>query len=243
MSATIGILGGMGPMATVETFRRITVETRADTDQEHFHVIVDSDPSVPDRTRALLEGGQDPRPHLLRSADRLVVAGADVICMPCNTAHAYYDWLQARVPVPIVNMIAETVRVASASGPSSFGLLATAGTCRTNVYGSAFSAAGLNLVHPHVDDQSVVSHGIARIKAGDLAVRDHFIAVADQLLAQGATALVLGCTEISLVADELARRFPVIDALGVLVAATLSRARSLTSVALLQDAEGTSSVA
>ncbi|MBZ2196730.1 aspartate/glutamate racemase family protein [Occultella gossypii] len=243
MNATVGVLGGMGPMATVEAFRRITMATPADIDQDHLHVIVDSDPSVPDRTRALLEGGEDPRPYLLRSADRLVGAGAEVICMPCNTAHAYYDWLQARVPVPIVNMITETVRIASSSGRSNFGLLATAGTCATNVYGSAFADAGLRLLQPQVDEQARVSRGIARIKAGDLDVLDDFSRIADRLLSQGAVALVLGCTEISLVADELALRYPIIDALGVLVAATIARATGPTSMAVINGPEGASDVA
>ena len=86
----VGAVGGMGPAATAEAFRRIVAATPAQRDQDHLHVIIDSDPLIPDRTRALLHGGSDPRPRLIAAARRLEAAGAQVLCMPCNTAHAIH---------------------------------------------------------------------------------------------------------------------------------------------------------
>lgn len=223
---TIGILGGMGPAATVETFRRIVARTPAARDQDHLHVVVDSDPSVPDRTEALLHGGPDPRPHLLAGARRLVSAGAEVLCMPCNTAHAYHPWLQRRLPVPLVHMLEESAVRAAATGSTRFGLLATTGTAETGLYQAEFGRVGLEILRPTEDDQRRVMDSIAAVKAG--LSQDEVVAalgaVAEALAARGAERLVAGCTEVSLVATRIRTPLPVIDALDALVAATLRMA-------------------
>lgn len=220
---TVGILGGMGPLATVETFRRIVVGTPATRDQDHLHVIVDSDPAVPDRTAALLYGGPDPRPHLLAGARRLFAAGAEVVCMPCNTAHAYHSWLQRRLPVPLVHMLREAASLATATGDTRFGLLATTGTAETGLYQAEFAQFGLDILRPDPEVQRLVMAAIDAVKAG--ADRGSVLAymntAACALEAGGAQHLIAGCTEISLVSAQIDSPLPLIDALDALVAATL----------------------
>ena len=102
---TIGIIGGMGPLATADLFEKIVGHTKAACDQEHLHVVIDSNTNIPDRTAALLHGGADPLPELVKSAGRLEKMGADVLIMPCNTAHNYYDGIAAAVSVPVLHMV------------------------------------------------------------------------------------------------------------------------------------------
>ena len=100
MKNTIGIVGGMGPLATCDLFRKIIDVTEAGSDQEHVRVVIDSNTEIPDRTAAILAGGKDPVPELRKSASYLVSIGADLLIMPCNTAHYFYDQVAPAVEVP-----------------------------------------------------------------------------------------------------------------------------------------------
>ena len=108
MKNTIGIVGGMGPLATCDLFRKIIEVTEAGSDQEHVRVVIDSNTEIPDRTAAILAGGKDPVPELRKSASHLVSIGADLLIMPCNTAHYFYDQVAPTVEVPFLHMIRET---------------------------------------------------------------------------------------------------------------------------------------
>ncbi|SDT58837.1 aspartate racemase [Jiangella sp. DSM 45060] len=211
-------------MATVEAFRRITAITPAHSDQEHLHVFVDSDPSIPDRTRALLHGGEDPRPKLLASGRRLIDAGAELICLPCNTSHAFYEWLQERIDVPIVHMVDEAATAARKRAKGSLcGLLATSGTAATGIYATALHHVGLEIALPGAEHQRAVHESISVIKAGG-SLDDAAALCAesvDALLADGATMLILGCTELSLIADRLGHTAQVVDALQAMAEATV----------------------
>lgn len=219
----------MGPLATVETFRRIVASTPARRDQDHLHVIIDSNPAVPDRTAALLLGGEDPRPLLHAGARRLVAAGAEVLCIPCNTAHAYHAWLQRRVPVPVVHMLRETAARVAALGARQVGLLATTGTVATGLYQAELESAGLRVVALEAPVQDGVMAAIEAVKAGDVGDRviTALAAAALSLAGAGADHVVVGCTEISLVAGQLPVPVPVVDALDVLVASTLRLATTV----------------
>ncbi len=219
---TIGILGGMGPAATVEFFRRLVVATPAATDQEHLHIVIDNDPAVPDRTRALLHGGPSPVGALVAMARRLEGVGADVLAMPCNTAHAYLDAIREAVALPVVDMVGETV--ASIDAPAA-GLLATDGTIESGLYRSAGERYGLRIVVPSASDRRSIMAAIAAIKRGEPpasaepAIRE----VGQRLLGAGAVTLMAACTELSLVsADRVG--LPWVDALDRLVEATLREA-------------------
>jgi aspartate racemase len=151
----VGIIGGMGPEATVELMRRVTARTRAEDDADHVHLLVESNPKIPSRIAHLLEGtGDDPLPEILRVARNLQRAGADALAMPCNTAHHYAEQIQAAVSIPLLHMVKLTVaRIAAASSAARVGLLASTALLRVGVYAHEFAAQGLEGVFPRRQDE------------------------------------------------------------------------------------------
>ena len=145
---TIGILGGMGPLATADLCRKITLHTIAATDQEHPRVVIDSNTDIADRTAALLHGGADPVPEMAKSARRLESIGADFLVMPCNTAHCFYDPVAAAGAIPVLHMIVLTRDALLSHGVKTAGLLATDGTIETGVYQKTFAGSGVELLTP-----------------------------------------------------------------------------------------------
>lgn len=223
--AIIGILGGMGPAATVELFRRIVLKTPAQCDQDHIPIVLDSNPRIPDRGPFILEGGPDPRPALCRSARRLEKMGASFIVMPCNTAHVFLPYLRRAVRIPFIDMIAETARVVR---EPCVGLLATETTIRTGLYHDACAPYGIEIVTPLPEDQARIMKIIYAIKGGscDLTIHRDLRAIARRLRERGAEALIVGCTELSLVAQDLDG--PIYDALDILAHVAVQGALSLT---------------
>ena len=226
----LGIIGGMGPLATADLFRKLVEHTDAASDQEHPRVVIDSNTDIPDRTAALLHGGADPVPELVKSARRLVSIGAEALLMPCNTAHGFYDAVAASVDVPVLHMIALTRGALAARGVKTAGLLATDGTIETGIYQRVFDGSGVALLTPPPEDQAAVMDLIYRgVKAGD---PDYdaaaFRRACERLLARGAEALILGCTELSVLNEAFPLpQLPVIDAQAVLVDVTVERAEAL----------------
>ncbi len=195
---TVGIIGGMGPLATADIFEKIIRHTDAKSDQEHIRVVIDSNTTIPDRTAALLHGGADPVPEMTGSAKYLESIGADVLVMPCNTAHGFYDAVAASVKIPVLNMIGITRDVLKAKGITKAGLLATDGTVETGVYAKAFEGSGVELITPEKEDQASVMDVVYNgVKAGDM---EHdvtgFKRCCEDLLEAGAQTLILGCTEL-----------------------------------------------
>lgn len=196
---TIGILGGMGPLATVELFRKLVVLTKAESDREHIHILIDNYPQIPDRTAAILEGSDRPVSFLLEAADRLVQAGADFLLIPCNTSHYYYDAVAAQLPIPVLNMLQITARRLRQEGVNKVGLLATDGTIQTGVYAKAFAEQGIETLCPDPEGQRCVMDMIyGQIKAGKPIHRQPVEEVMDALRASGAQRIILGCTELPL---------------------------------------------
>jgi len=218
----IGVLGGMGPAATVEFFRRLVAATPATIDQAHHHILIDNNPGVPDRTRALLHGGESPAPTMVAMAQRLETAGAELLAMPCNTAHAYIDILRSAVSIPVLDMIEETVRRLDVP---CVGLLSTTATIQVGIYEGACQRRGIQLLAPEGADQETVVRAIEAVKASrDLTeVTAAVRRVVDRLSVKGARAVIAGCTEISLL-DGASMPLPWIDALDCLVEATLREA-------------------
>ena len=134
----VGIIGGMGPLATADLFEKITHLTKADADSKHIHVIIDSDTSIPDRTAAILGLGPDPTDELKAAAKRLENAGADILLMPCNTAHYFYPAIQASTKCPILHMLRLTAEEIKSRGHIKVALLATDGTVKTGIYAKLF---------------------------------------------------------------------------------------------------------
>ena len=117
MSKTIGILGGMGPLATADLFRKITCLTKADCDNDHIRVYIDSNARIPDRTAAILSGGTNPVPEMTSALRHLEACGADCIIMPCNTAHYFLPQLQAKTEIPFLSMLAATAKACATKFP------------------------------------------------------------------------------------------------------------------------------
>jgi len=219
---TVGVIGGMGPSATVEFFRRLVVATPARSDQEHLRIVIDNNPGVPSRTDAILYDGTSPEAALVEMAKRLEAMGAEVLAMPCNTAHSFREPMQAAVKIPLLDMIGETV---AAVDVKRVGLLATTGTIRMKLYHRAFRRQGIEIIAPHGASQQTVARAIEAIKASrslaEVAVA--LAGVVAELRMAGAEAVIAGCTEISLI-DGAAMSLPWIDALDCLVEATIREA-------------------
>jgi aspartate racemase len=221
----VGILGGMGPEATADFFREILRLTPAHKDQDHIPVLIHSDPRVPERTPAILHGGEDPTPFLIRAAVTLEKAGAGILAMPCNTAHYFLPRVQDAVHIPIMNMIEETHRtVLDRVGDAGLvGLLATRGTIRSGVYRDVFAKHGLTILVPDEGDQDRIQEGIFMIKAGtyDASRQDTFERIGARLIENGASAIILGCTEIPLGFRDSRVDYPVVNATRVLAQAVV----------------------
>ena len=203
MHSTIGIIGGMGPAATVDLMNKIIEMEDASRDQDHIPMLVDSNTNIPDRTAAILSGGEDPVPELLRSAKRLEAMGADFLIIPCNTAHYFIGALEKEVSCPILNMPCETARFLKRNGVEKAAVLATTGTIRSGLYGSALSSEGIEPIYPDEEQQKVVMSLIYDfIKKGitdaDKLPREEMECVDADLKARGAQAIILACTELPL---------------------------------------------
>ena len=184
----LGILGGLGPMATVYFYEMLTRHTQAARDQDHIDVIINSRATTPDRTSYILgQSAENPFDIMAADAARLVTFGADVIAIPCNTAHYFYDRLNETIPIPILNMVEETVLAAKAGGSARVGILATTGTVRTRTYQRMCEKHGLPCAVP--DDA-------AQARPANM---DAFERAAASLRAQGCDRAILGCTELSLI--------------------------------------------
>ncbi len=201
---TIGILGGMGPGATADLFQKIIEETPAKSDQQHIPVVIVSDPRIPDRTEAILRGGPDPVPLMLKSASTCVRAGADFLIMPCNTAHYFHQEIQNGLSIPLLHMMEEVADHLRRAYPEirRLGLLATTGTVQSGLYQDAFSAANLAVELPEAHDQEAVMEGIygaEGVKSGGYEMPNRvFRQVSESLIERGAEAIIAGCTEIPL---------------------------------------------
>ena len=141
----IGIIGGMGPLATADLFKKIVLNTKAEKDQDHIRVLIDNNTNIPDRTGAILKGGADPIPELTKSAKVLSDMGADLLIMPCNTAHYFHKNVQDAVNIPVLHMIELTMEALKAQGIKKAGLLATDGTIQSGIYQNIFDKSGVVL--------------------------------------------------------------------------------------------------
>ncbi len=221
----VGILGGMGPEATVDFLREIIRLTPAKKDQDHIPVIIYSDPRVPERTAAILHGGEDPTPYLVQAAVTLEKAGAGILAMPCNTAHYYLPRIKNEVGIPILDMIEETYSSAreQIGGAEVVGLLATRGTIQSGVYHNVFARHGVKVLVPDARDQDCIQEGIFQVKAGsyDGARQGSFESIGSKLAAAGAAAVILGCTEIPLGFNANRVSYRVVNATRVLAQAAV----------------------
>jgi aspartate racemase len=215
----VGILGGMGPEATVDLMRRVIAATPARDDVDHIHLLVDNNPKVPSRIAALIEGtGPDPAPAIIEMAKRLEVGGADVLAIACNTAHAYADRVRSATSIPLLDMVDLTTRRISHMTLSyrRVGILASSAVVKLGLYHRGLSAHGVSLVTPA--DQDGLMGIIKAVKRGDSGPRnrEYFVSIAHDLMLNSVDMLLIACTELSVLADSLDKGFPMLDALEIL---------------------------
>ena len=228
---TIGILGGMGPEATVDLFSKIIANTPADKDQEHLRVVIDSNPKVPDRTAAILHGGPSPVPAMKAGLAALKRAGADFVVIPCVSAHFFFDQLQREAGLPILSMFDVTAGHIRQDHPHirTVGMLATTGTLQGDRFREKLELAGIETLTPAKADQERVMAAIYEIKGapggrGRDAIGAEIRDIADRLIQRGAQGVVAGCTEIPLVLKPGDLNVPVFDTLLLLARAAIAAA-------------------
>jgi len=199
MKFLLGVLGGMGPLATVDFLAKLGAATPADGDADHVPHVTVSIPQIPSRVAAILRGGESPLPALLDARDRLRAAGATHYAMPCNTAYHWIDALREGLDAPFLHIADAAVDQVASQVPAGarIGVIATEATHAIGLYAHRLQRAGFAVAVPSAEDNARVVEGIAAVKRGDAAEGGrHFAGVVEALAAAGCRAVVLGCTEV-----------------------------------------------
>ena len=240
----VGLIGGLGPAATVDLYDKIVKATPAKNDQEHFKLVVEQNPQIADRTACLLKGGADPTLAMYGCARRLQNDGCDAIIVPCNTAHAFVPYLERNLKVPFINMQVATMEEIKAKfgAEARIGLLATSGTVQTGIYGEKAKALDMPMFVPDEEHQERVMaaiYGPLGAKAGYTTgqCRDDLVSAAEYLVkTYDCNCLILGCTELPLILDEC-DDFPCAGKTVSLIDPTSALARKVARVAMETNAE------
>lgn len=234
----VGLIGGLGPAATVDLYDKIVKATPAKTDQEHIKLVVEQNPQIPDRTACLLNGGEDPTLALFHCAQRLEADGCSALIVPCNTAHAFLPYLERFIKIPFINMQQAALdEIQNKLGTrAKIGLLATTGTVQTGIYGDKAKAMGLPMFVPddvHQERVMAAIYGPQGAKAGytNGICREDLISAAEYLVkTHGCNCLILGCTELPLILDE-SDDFEVAGSRVIVVDPTAALARKVVKTA------------
>jgi len=237
MSELVGVIGGVGPLATAYFLDKVVRLTQAERDQDHVDLVVFNHASIPDRTAFVVGDSEaNPGPVMAEDARRLEAFGAEFLVLPCNTAHTFTEEIARAVAIPLLSIVGETIDEAQRRVPglARAGILATTGTVRSGVYHRALTERGVEPVSPGDGDQDAVMRIIyEQVKAGRPVDLEALRTVVGRLADDGAQVVLLGCTELSVVAhdaDLLADPFYV-DSLDVLARATIVRAGKQVRVA------------
>lgn len=218
----VGILGGMGPMATLDLSKKIVENTLAKTDQDHVHLIIDNNCEIPDRTNYILGRGEDPTPYMIESAKKLEKAGADFIVIPCNTAHYFYSSVSSAINIPIVNMVEEVANYLL--GEDRVGLMATRGTYKGEVYNKVFTKKNIEIVIPNKETISKVGDIIYRYKSSEEIEEIKLIEIEEFFKKERVEKVILGCTELPLIYSKYRGSVRYIDPTEILSRAVIKRA-------------------
>ena len=230
----IGVLGGMGPEATLSLFQKIIKNTEAVRDQDHLRVLIDNNPKIPDRTPAILGSGENPLPMMIETARVLERAGAAFIVIPCVSAHYFLDGLREGVDIPVISIIEEVVAEVEIKVPDAkrIGLMATTGTIRAGLFQNRLREIGVEVLVPSSEDQEnlVMSavYGESGIKAGFLSSenKEKILRASRALIGRGAQGIIGGCTEVPLAVQQRDMEVPFFDSLDILALAAIRSARS-----------------
>ena len=200
----LGVIGGLGPMATALFMQMVTEMTEAEVDQEHIEMLIHSCPQIPDRTSYILDHTKaDPRSEMIRVGQGLVAQGAELIVIPCITANYFYTELEEGIRIPIINAIQETHRYLTERNIHSVGLMATSGTIESGLFQKEFTSLNSCLVLPSRERQQEVMHLIYKnVKANRPPKMELFQRVSEELRSGGAEVILLGCTELSVIRED-----------------------------------------
>ncbi|MEX1663784.1 aspartate/glutamate racemase family protein [Thioclava sp. 15-R06ZXC-3] len=229
MMRRVGILGGMGPEATILVMQKVLGAVRAQDDSDHVPLIVDQNPQVPSRIRHLIEGtGENPGPVLADMARRLVAGGAQALAIPCNTAHHYLPAIRATVAVPVLDMVQLSIaRAASLAGPGgTVGVLGSPALLQVKLFDAAAAQHGLELRYSESEEDLLAAIRQIKAQGPQPGAREKLAAASSVLFECGATVQMIACTEFSLIPEAVCPRATVFDTLDELVAAILAFATS-----------------
>jgi aspartate racemase len=227
----VGIIGGMGPEATVDLMARIIRATPALDDRDHIRVVVDNNPKVPSRIQALIQGtGESAAPCLIEMARKLAAWGVDFLAMPCNTAHYYHQAIQDAVDIPLLNMIDLAVEAVQTDHPGiqRLGLLASTAVLNLGLYKKRLAQQGVEVLHPVPSLQERLMQAIRQIKTSHYGHEtvDALQAAAIDLTERGAGILLVACTELSIIASSIRTSAAVYDSAQILAEAIVKTAKA-----------------
>ncbi len=222
---TLGVIGGLGPMATAYFMQMVIEMTKADKDQDHIDMIVYHCPSIPDRTNYIMgKSIEDPGIPMISAGKKLTAAGAELIAVPCVTAGYFYDRMSEKIRVPIINIAEETADYLTSQNVETVGVMATDGTLKSGLFQKSFYKRGIRMVLPGESGQSDVMHLIYQnIKAAKPAEMNLFERVSDELREKGSQVIILGCTELSMIEKEGNIGAGYLDAMRVLAKCCVER--------------------
>lgn len=222
----IGIIGGMGPEATVDLFQKILDKTAAAEDQDHHRVLIYNNPKIPDRTAAILGDAESPLAELVKTAKTLEKAGASFLVIPCNTAHYFAAEIQKAVNIDIINMIAETAKqIAQTGAIKKVGIMGTKAVIDTGIYDQKLADLGIEVVKPFSEQKAKLMEIIYAIKSSSATekMEQQLTQIALSLLDRGADAVVLGCTELPLLFNQISFEQPLFIPQEILAASAVKR--------------------
>ena len=223
----VGVLGGMGPAATIDLMRRVMDATPAEDDVDHIHLLIDQNPKVPSRIDALINHtGPSPLDELVRMAKGLEAGGATILAIACNTAHGYADEIAAAVEIPLLNMVTLTTEAIAARPLRNrrVGMLASTAVLQLGMFERAFQTFGIETRYPESQPEIMRIIRAVKREGATANLRMEFNGLARDLFTGDVDLLAIACTELSLLVDGLDTSITKIDALDVLVAAIVERA-------------------
>lgn len=221
----LGVIGGLGPMATAYFMELLTRMSDAKTDQEHMEVLIYSKPSIPDRTRYILgESGESPLPAMLSAGENLRDAGAKLLAVPCVTAHYFHGELEKALGIPVIDGLAETAAYLAEEKKTCAGIMATDGSVRSGLLQNALRDRGIRSIVPERENQrKVMAMVYDEIKAGKPVDMEKFGQVSAELFERGARVILLACTELSLIRKENVLSAGYLDILEVIARCAVER--------------------
>lgn len=224
----------MGPMATIDLFNKIVNNTTATTDQEHLHLIIDNNTEIPDRSAYIVGEGINPLDEIYTSAKRLILSGANALAISCNTAHYFYDDLIEQINnnfdnITFINMIEETVKRLSISNHNKVFLLATQGTYNSGIYDHWCDLYNIELIIPNQQNREYIMNSIYDYKSSGTNYLTNIESVLHEATDKGVSAIILGCTELPLIFENIESNYKIIDPSMILAETIIEYSKSLST--------------